>query len=179
MELDYGDGLGQWGDEGTADDVWLIQPGLAYSEHDLRLKKSRGIPLKLMNEPDESSGRNAWDKLIDEWRVKWHTTEPVKITLDVERFIGLGLAKNLNDPTMSGRWQTMPRTIKFGSDKRPLVYAHGIYSRELWRDTYPAPITDDRIYLADPSIYTEILAELGDMPDIPDDLTDIVAGMYG
>jgi hypothetical protein len=174
LHIDYGAALGEWSDEGSAEHVWLIQPGLAYSETDLAITKTRGIPKKRMSEPDAETGVLPWQALIDAWRAKWNTTETIGYTLNCQRYVGIGLAKNLNDPNASGRWESVPRQIRFGSEKRPLIKPST--TRELWRDSFPKTVGYE-IYPVNRKLYIDELAELSDQPDITDSLTEFMAGL--
>jgi hypothetical protein len=172
LALRFEDALGAWADEGPADDVWLIQPGLAYSEDALHtISKTRGIPLRIMNTPGEDL-RTPWVILTESWRENWQSTEPVTCQISSTRYIGLGTAKNLNDPNASGRWVKQSRNIKFGSDKRP--YFRPSTQRPLWRDSFPADVGWD-ITLASREIYAAELLEASEQPEICDDLTTAVA----
>ena len=174
MDLPYTDALGDWGDEGALSDFWIVQPGLAFAESNFAVSKTRGIPKARMTAPDDA-GITPWQRLMQEWEEKWNTPENIGIDIQLQRYVGLGLAKMFNNPTKCGRWEMSTRRIEFGSDKRPYFQASA--TRPLWRDIFPAP-GEFEIYPASTNQVTEELLTMDDSPYIYDSVVDFMQSIH-
>ena len=121
LDLDIGEGLGQWRIK-KLPDLFVVRSGFYWTSGEKRLMRHRGAPLSLAEEhADEFEA--AWDTWYElpqvagvgafmEPRLPW-------LRLDIETLIGLRFAHAAGKPEIAGRWQRLPREMGFGwSSKR-------------------------------------------------------------
>lgn len=113
LELDEGEGLGQWEGE-ILDGLFIVQPGLYWCP-EKRKRKSRGLPGKFF----EEQGRT--ERFENEWSEFQYRAQPdiidgfefPSIPVPLTNFIGLKLALSRNRPESAGRWVAEQRNISF------------------------------------------------------------------
>jgi hypothetical protein len=114
LDLDFGPGLGQWGDEEHIGSALLVQSGFVRSLRPIRAPseaddghytRTRGIPRRVV----------PWDEL---WEATAHldadTATGVPYSMRV--FVGLGMSQIRHDPI--GIWASEERSLTFSAAKR-------------------------------------------------------------
>lgn len=107
LNLDIGDGLGQW-EENQRNGMFIVQPGIYWS--DGGEPKTRGVPRSRIIEHREDF-ENVWQNWIEAGAEGLPPTVPVF----VNQFVGMRLALARNKPETAGQWLADLR--KMGNDK--------------------------------------------------------------
>lgn len=140
LDLDHGDGLGQWETQ-ALEDVLVVQSGFfnAGAVYGPRKPRTRGIPARYI---DWSMFQVMWDRVLA-GQVPWDLAKVV-VDKEVETgepfqiHVGIGLAQLWGKPEKLGRWEPYPMEITFVTDKRPFEWeAPASMRAPEWKTTQP------------------------------------------
>lgn len=96
LNLDIGDGLGQW-EENKRNGIFIVQPGIYWSED--TKPKTRGIPRSIIIE-----NRDRFELAWGNWLEMGTPNDPPIVPVFVNQFIGLRAALARNKPELAGAW---------------------------------------------------------------------------
>lgn len=117
LPVDIGPGLGQWEHKERAG-LFIVQPGIYWSQGSAELPKTRGIPRSRVIERREEFER-VWFSSLD---VPMRASDAIAVSVPTTDFIGHRLALARNKPLSAGCWVNGIREISFDwSGKRDPV----------------------------------------------------------
>lgn len=111
LELETGDGLGQWEDS-SLDGLFIVQPGLYWCPAK-RKRKSRGLSGSFFEKPGLTNG---FERDWSYYRAECGSGASVNFPacdVPIPGFIGLKLALARNKPELAGTWINEVRSISF------------------------------------------------------------------
>jgi DNA polymerase type B, organellar and viral len=119
LQLDIGDGLGQWGEQIRPSGLFIVQPGIYWSPDTAELPKTRGIPRSALIDR-----RELFEQAWRDWRGNVAIEAP-SVQVPVNVFIGHRQAIAWGRPEAAGSWLTLGnggRRVSFDwSAKRDLL----------------------------------------------------------
>lgn len=166
LPLDIGNMLGQW-EEKKRNGIFIVQPGIYWSNGVTDKPKTRGIPRSVVIEH-----RAEFENLWDLWLQDGANGEPPIVPVFVNQFIGIRAALARGRPELAGTWLSdLPekRMRKIDYDWQSKRRPHGDHIRGECMVTFPypgSPLLRSAGY--DGSLITDFAAQLIDREDDPD-----------
>jgi hypothetical protein len=161
LQVDLGEGLGQWETKTRDNGLFIVQPGIYWTPGSDDLPKTRGIPRSRIIE-----AKGEFEAAWSDWIVRQHAAgDPPKVTVPVKTFIGHRQAIAWGRPEQAGSWITLGnggRSISFAwKEKRDAARWSITGTDGLAVITYPREGGADYVSEPyDPAQLTELAAEL-------------------
>ena len=108
LDLDIGDGLGQWKLDGQYDDFFVVAPGIYWPSGAKLKPKRRGIPLNAVQKYGADLERR-----FAGWFASPLRKVPPAMTIKFDVFIGHREARARKNPSLAGKWVKEDFTISF------------------------------------------------------------------
>lgn len=138
---DEGTKFGGWSLKHLPDGMFIIQPGLYFTEEDITTPKTRGVPQSAIVEHRQ--------EFLAAFNSVQHTScgKDGKVTIDLPTFLGAKLCLHMDNLSMAGMWINEPRTVTFDwSSKRSSVLREGALLQPLpYERDYPETIPYDKL----------------------------------